>query len=135
MRSTGKCTMLVVAGVLVLTGCAEGSADLYSGEQDDADVLPATLNAEGRGWDTDSSRLLATHEDTQFYVVAGAEGDCLITYDPTSTEDWNGGCTPGGRVGTSGPLGITTDFAPAGLPGKTPEGWERLTPELQIRTR
>ncbi|MFI7495287.1 hypothetical protein ACH9D2_11300 [Kocuria sp. M4R2S49] len=125
----------MTAVALGLTGCAQEPADLYSGEQGEADVLPDSIDAGARGWDADSSRLLATHDGTEFYVVAGAEGDCLITYAPDAPENWIAGCTPGGRVGTSGQLGIEADFAPAGLPGEAPEGWVRLTPELQITER
>lgn len=133
MGPTWTRTMLLVA-VLGLTGCAQESADLYAGEQRAADVLPEQVDAGSRDWDTSSSRLLATHDGTEFYVVAGPEGDCLITYDPEVPENWIFGCTSGGRLGTSGRLGIETDFAPAGLPGETPEGWVRLTPQLQITT-
>lgn len=131
-----RCTraMLAVMVVLAAAGCAQDSADLYAGEQSERDQLPAAIDTTGRGWDTDSSRLLATHEGVEFYVVAGEEGDCLVTFDPTAAGDWVAGCTPGGRVGTSGQLGIKADFAPAGLPEETPEGWVRLTPQLQIET-
>jgi hypothetical protein len=133
---TTRCTrvMLAVAIALVVADCSQDSADLYAGEQTEDDMLPAEVDAVDYGWDADSSRLLATHEGTEFYVVAGEEGDCLITYDPAAAGDWVAGCTPGGRVGTSGRLGIKADFAPAGLPGETPKGWVRLTPQLQILT-
>lgn len=126
--------MLMTAAALGLAGCAQGSSDLYAGERGVADVLPEGVDAADRGWDPDSSRRLAVHDGTEFYVVAGADGDCLLTYDPKAPENWVAGCAPGGRLGTSGQLGIETDFAPAGLPGETPQGWVRLTPELQIRT-
>lgn len=134
MRPTWTCTMVMAAVALGVTGCAQETAGLYSGEQRETDVLPERIDAAAQEWDTDSSRLLATHDGTEFYAVAGADGDCLVTYDPEAPEHWVAGCTPGGRVGTSGQLGIETDFAPAGLPGETPGGWVRLTPELQIRT-
>lgn len=132
MSSRRTCTALVAAAVLSVAGCTQSSADLYAGEQQEPDVLPASVDAAEHGWDADSSRLLATHEDAEFYVVAGKEGDCLITYDPDAAEDWNAGCTPGGRISTRGRLGIAADFAPAGLPGGTPEGRVRLTPQLQV---
>jgi hypothetical protein len=127
-------TVLAVAAVLAVAGCAQDSADLYAGEQTEDDMLPAVIDAAEYGWDAASSRLLATHEGAEFYVVAGEEGDCLITYDPAAAGDWNAGCIPGGRVGTSGQLGIKADFAPAALQGETPEGWVRLTPQLQVET-
>lgn len=132
-----RCTraMLAVAIALAVAGCSQDSANLYAGEQSERDQLPAAIDAVEYGWDADNSRLLATHEGVEFYVVAGEEGDCLITYDPAAAEDWVAGCTPGGRVGISGQLGITADFAPDGLPGETPDGWVRLTPQLQIETR
>ena len=126
--------MPAVMVVLAAAGCAQDAADLYAGEQSLRDQLPAAIDTIDRGWDTDSSRLLATHEGVEFYVVAGEEGDCLVTFDPEAAKDWVAGCSPGGRVGTSGQLGVTTDFAAAGLPGVTPEGWVRLTPQLQILT-
>lgn len=133
MSSRRTCAAaLVTAAALSVAGCTQSSADLYAGEQQEPDVLPASVDAAEHGWDADSSRLLATHEGAEFYVVAGKEGDCLITYDPDAAEDWNAGCTPGGRISTRGRLGIAADFAPAGLPGETPEGWVRLTPQLQV---
>lgn len=127
-------TVLAVTIAFVVAGCSQDSADVYAGEQADEDTLPAEIDATEYGWDADSSRLLAAHEGTEFYVVAGEEGDCLITYDPAAAGDWVAGCTPGGRVSTSGQLGIKAEFAPAGLPGETPEGWMRLTPQLQIES-
>lgn len=135
MKSRWTCALLTGAAVLSVVGCAQDAADLYAGEQGEEDVLPAAIDVTEHGWDADSSRLLATHEGAEFYVVAGEEGDCVLTFDPAAAEDWVAGCSLGGRVRTSGQLGIKTDFAPAGLPGETPEGWERLTPQLQIETR
>lgn len=131
-----RCTraMLAVAVAFAVAGCSQDSARLYAGEQTEDDMLPAEIDTAEYGWDADSSRLLATHDGAEFYVVAGEEGDCLVTYDPAAAGDWVAGCTPGGRVGTSGQLGIKADFAPSGLPGETPEKWVRLTPQLQIAT-
>ena len=131
-----RCTraMLAVTIALVVAGCSQDSVDLYAGEQTEDDTLPAEIDAAEYGWDADSSRLLAIHEGAEFYLVAGEEGDCLLTYDPTAAGDWVAGCTPSGRVGTSVQLGIKADFAPAGLPGEEPVGWVRPTPQLQIET-
>ncbi|MFE7632294.1 hypothetical protein [Kocuria sp. NPDC057446] len=83
---------------------------MFPGEQSERGQWPAAIDTSDRGWDTDSSRLLATHDGVGCYAVAGKEGDGLITFDPASTEDRVAGCSPGGCVGTSGQVGVTTDF-------------------------
>ncbi|KLU09141.1 hypothetical protein [Kocuria sp. SM24M-10] len=82
MKTRRIAAVQAAAAVLTLAGCSPGSSDLYTGEQAEHDRLPATIDTADRAWDADSSRLLATHEGVEFYVVSGEEGDCLITLEP-----------------------------------------------------
>lgn len=127
-------TMLLTTAALSLAGCADAEPGVYDGEQSEADLLPAQVPAGQYDFDPDSSRLLATHDGYQFFAVSSpSQGDCLLSFDPNAPETWVAGCGSGGRVGTSGLIGIQADYDPNGLPEEdAPQGWTRLTPQLQV---
>ena len=128
-------TMLLTTAVLALAGCADSAPGVYDGEQTDSDVLPAQISAEGHDYDPASSRLLATHNGYQFFAMSSPTmGDCLLSFDPDTPDTWVAGCNEsGGRMGTGGQVGVKTDYAPDGLPEEeAPQGWIRLTPQLQV---
>ena len=115
--------LTAAALLLALSGCADSTRDLYEGEQTEADVLPEDVAVEGEDWDTNTSRLLASHDGHKFYAFASTtEGDCLLTYDVQAPENWVVGCGTAGPLGTTGPTGVKTKFDPVGLPEKTTTG-------------
>ena len=125
MNKYGSFTILAACAALALalSGCAESTRELYEGQQTEADVLPEDVPVEGEDWDTNTSRLLASHDVHEFYAFAStAEGDCLLTYDPQMPENWVVGCGTAGPLGTTGPTGVKTKFDPVGLPEKTTTG-------------
>lgn len=126
--------MFFAVCALALAGCADSGPVVYDGAQAQADTLPPQVPVNEYDFDPDSSRLLATHEGYQFFAVSSpSQGDCLLSYDPTAPETWVAGCSTGNRIGTSGQVGITADYDPNGLPDEeAPEGWIRLTPQLQV---
>lgn len=133
MNRYGSCTILAACAALGLSGCAESTREFYQGQQTEADVLPEDVPVQGEDWDTNTSRLLASHDGHEFYAFAStAEGDCLLTYDPQMPENWVVGCGTAGPLGTMGPSGVKTRFDPEGLPEETTAGWTRLTPELEV---
>ncbi|MFI7581471.1 hypothetical protein [Kocuria kalidii] len=135
MRRPLVTMLLTPTAALALVGCAGPGSGVYDGEQSASDVLPAQVTAEEHDYDPDSSRLLATHHGHQFFAVSSPRmGDCLLSFAPDAPETWVAGCTAsGGRMGTSGQIGVKTDYAPDGLPEEeAPEGWTRLTPQLQV---
>lgn len=115
-------TTILTAAVLALAGCADSGPGVYDGEQTDLDVLPAPVTAGGHDYDPGSSRLLATHHGYQFFAMSSPRmGDCLLSFDPDAPDTWVVGCNAsGGRMGTSGQVGVKTDYAPGGLPEEPP---------------
>ncbi|PWF79577.1 hypothetical protein DEJ38_17205 [Kocuria rosea] len=128
-------TMIFTTAAMALAGCADSGPGVYDGEQSESDVLPAQVTAEGHDYDPETSRLLATHHGYQFFAMSSPTmGDCLLSFDPDAPDTWVAGCNAsGGRMGTGGQVGVKTDYAPGGLPEEeAPEGWIRLTPQLQV---
>lgn len=133
MNRYGSFTVLAACAALTLSGCAGSGSDLYEGEQTAADVLPEDVGVEDYEWDIRTSRLLASHEEHEFDVLASTAGDdCLVTYDPRNPQERVVGCGAGGPRGTGAPTGGRTKFDPQGLPQDIPAGWTRLTPELEV---
>ncbi|MFF0991619.1 hypothetical protein [Kocuria nitroreducens] len=126
--------MILTTAALILAGCADAGPGIYDGEQTESDMLPTQVPAAQYDFDTDSSRLLATHLGYRFFAVSSPnQGDCLLSFDPDAPGTWVAGCSSGGRVATSGLIGIQADYDPNGLPDvEVPEGWTRLTPQLQV---
>lgn len=128
-------TTILATAALALVSCADSGPGVYDGEQTESDVLPAQVTAEGHDYDLGSSRLLANHNGYQFFAMSSPSmGDCLLSFDPDAPDTGVVGCNASGsRMGTSGQVGVKTDYAPEGLSEEeAPEGWTRLTPQLQV---
>lgn len=134
MNRYGTFTIVVACAALALSGCTGSARDLYHEEQAAADVLPTGIAVDD-GWDTSTSRLLASYEGYQFYIFTSTTttaGDCLMIYDFRYPGDWVVGCATEGPLVITGPTGVRATFDWQGLPEETPVGWTRLTPELEV---
>ncbi|GAA1749927.1 hypothetical protein GCM10009767_06060 [Kocuria aegyptia] len=116
---------------------AQSQDDIYQQEQAPADVLPSHIanGAEVQNWDEESSRLLASHDGHQFFLLRSTtEGNCLVSVDQTPPQTWVAACSPSGRIGMSGPAGVRAELDLEGFDEDVPplEGWSRPVPELQV---
>lgn len=134
-------TLLVVVGVVACgdSGPTRSKDGIYQREQVPADVLPSHIangaEAQDQEWDEKTSRLLASHDGREFFLVrSAAEGNCLVSVDQNPPQPWVAACSPSSRIGMSGPAGVRAELDLDGFDEETPplEGWSRPVPELQV---
>jgi hypothetical protein len=134
-----RMTLLVA---FTAVACAEAELaqtqdGIYQREQVPADVLPSHIanGGEAQDWDEESSRLLASHDGHEFFLVRSTtEDNCLVSVDQSPPQPWVAACSPSGRIGMSGPAGVRAELDLGGFDEDVPqrEGWSRPVPELQV---